>query len=122
MNEIYNIKELNQIDLFFGLFNSISDLVYLTKVEKGNELRYVLANKPARELWGAADEDLFGEPLKKIMAQEIYKTVEVNYFKAIKKKEPITYVEKVPVTEKLGDLNRKFAGYSFQWMEESSMF
>ncbi|WP_462408798.1 PAS domain-containing protein [Neobacillus sp. Marseille-QA0830] len=97
MTNTFISSELNQLDIFFKLFNMISDLVFLTKVEEDYEFSYVLANKPAKELWGLNDA-MMGTPLGGILPRDIYETIKANYIEALKKKEPITYVDKVEVT------------------------
>ena len=61
MGDHYNLEVLHNIDLFFQLFNNMSDLVYLTKVDNDDKFSYVLANKPAMEFSGLTAES-FGNP------------------------------------------------------------
>lgn len=90
----YNFEELNKIDLFFQLFNDMSDLVYLTKVEEDGRFSYVLANEPAKLFSGLTDKS-FGKPLKKVLSTEVFKIIEAKYKQAIAVREPITYEDKV---------------------------
>jgi diguanylate cyclase (GGDEF)-like protein/PAS domain S-box-containing protein len=80
--------------LFFKLFNNMSDLVFLTQVEDGDKFSYVLANKPAKDLWGLTEES-FGKRIEEVLPEEVFRVVESVYKEAVRQKEPITYVEKL---------------------------
>jgi diguanylate cyclase (GGDEF)-like protein/PAS domain S-box-containing protein len=96
MFDINNIEVLNNINLFFKFFNEMSDLVYLTKVEKGKKFRYVLANEPAMKLFGLT-VDSFGKTINELLPHDVFQLIESKYEEAIAKKEPITYEDKVEV-------------------------
>ncbi|WP_042454930.1 sensor domain-containing diguanylate cyclase [Neobacillus dielmonensis] len=95
MTNRIKFEGLNQLDIFLKLFNMISDLVFLTKVEN-HHFSYVLANKPAKQLWDL-DDNMFGTPLSELLPSYIYHTIEANYQEVLNKKQPVTYVDKVSV-------------------------
>lgn len=78
----YNLEELNKIDLFFQLFNDMSDLVYLTKVEKDGQFSYVLANKPAKIFSGLTDQS-FGKPIGEVLPEEAFRIIDTKYKQTI---------------------------------------
>jgi diguanylate cyclase (GGDEF)-like protein/PAS domain S-box-containing protein len=95
MIEKFNLEILNRIDLFFQLFNNMTDLVFLTKVENGT-YSYVLANKPAMALVGISDE-AFGKPINEVLPKKAYQLIESKYKEAMEKKKPIKYEDKITV-------------------------
>jgi diguanylate cyclase (GGDEF)-like protein/PAS domain S-box-containing protein len=100
---------LKHMELFFQVFNKMSDMVFLTEFVKEKEFRYVIANEPAKKFVGLTDES-FGKTIREIMPEEAYKLIEVQYIKAITKKEPIIYEEKVQVPTYLANLqNYKYS-------------
>lgn len=100
MQDLFKIKELNENNLFFKLFNDMSDLVYLTKVGKDNTLSYELANEPAMKLTGLT-MDSYGRPLQEVLPENLYKLIEGKYHEAMTKGEPITYEDKVEMPPNL---------------------
>ncbi|MFP5112202.1 diguanylate cyclase domain-containing protein [Bacillaceae bacterium C204] len=92
----YNLEVLNKIDLFFKLFNNMSDLVYLTKVENNGRFSYLLANEPA-QFFSGLTANSFDKPLEEVLPEEVFKIIEVKYKLAIAVKEPITYEDKIVV-------------------------
>ena len=59
MIEKFNLEMLNRLDLFFQLFNNITDLVFLAKVNSDKSFSYVLLNKPAKDIYGLTNEILW---------------------------------------------------------------
>jgi diguanylate cyclase (GGDEF)-like protein/PAS domain S-box-containing protein len=105
----YNLEVLNKIDLFFQLFNDMSDLVYLTKVEKDGQFSYVLANEPAKKFSGLTDLS-FGKPLAEVLPEEAFRIIDTKYKQAIATREPITYEDKIVVPlSHFKRLNYKYA-------------
>jgi len=98
-NDRYNIEILNRLDLFFQLFNNKKELVFLTKVDSETSFSYILANQPAKALYGISGR-AFGEPMETILLEEKYLKMVEKYNKAIKFKEPITYFEIPSTSEK----------------------
>ena len=92
----YNLEVLNKIDLFFQLFNDMSDLVYLTKMEKDGQFSYVLANEPAKKISRLTDQS-FDKPLGEVLPAEVFKIIEAKYKLAIEKGGPITYEDMIVV-------------------------
>lgn len=92
----YNLEVLNKIDLFFKLFNNMSDLVYLTKVGNNGRFSYVLANEPA-QFFSGLTANSFDKPLEEVLPEEVFKIIEVKYKLAIAMREPITYEDKIVV-------------------------
>lgn len=105
----YNFEVLNKIDLFFQLFNDMSDLVYLTKVENDGRFSYVLANEPA-QFFSGLTVNSFGKPLEKVLPEEVFKIIESKYKQAIATRGPITYEDKIVVPPSYSNMpNNKYA-------------
>ena len=118
MTEKFNINELNRMDLFFELFNNITDLVFLTKVMNDNSFSYVLANKPGKELWGLVESD-FGKPMHEVLPYEAYKVIEEKYKETMEKKEPITYDERIVLPPALSHLHKQYTPNQFVYWEST---
>jgi diguanylate cyclase (GGDEF)-like protein/PAS domain S-box-containing protein len=105
----YNLEVLNKIDLFFKLFNNMSDLVYLTKVENNGRFSYVVANEPA-QFFSGLTANSFDKPLEEVLPEEVFKIIEVKYKQAIAVREPITYEDKIVVPPSYSNRsNNKYA-------------
>jgi diguanylate cyclase (GGDEF)-like protein/PAS domain S-box-containing protein len=100
MIKSFNSEELKHIDPFIEIFNNMSELVFMTKVENGRDFHYVFANEPAKNFVGLTDES-FGKPISDFHSYEACKLIEANYLKAIVKKKAVTYEDKVIVTPNL---------------------
>jgi diguanylate cyclase (GGDEF)-like protein/PAS domain S-box-containing protein len=96
MLDINTIIELNRNNLLLKMFNEMSDLVYLTKVGNNNTFSYELANEPAMKFSGLTAES-FRKPLQEILPEGVCKVIEAKYHEAMKKREPITYEDKMEV-------------------------
>ncbi|MEH7076499.1 diguanylate cyclase domain-containing protein [Neobacillus drentensis] len=94
----YNLEVLNKIDLFFQLFDDMSDLVYLTKVEKDGQFSYVLANEPAKIFSGLTNQS-FNKPLGEVLPEVVFKIIETKYKQAIVERRPITYEDMIVVPQ-----------------------
>ncbi|MEH7154669.1 diguanylate cyclase domain-containing protein [Neobacillus drentensis] len=94
----YNLEVLNKIDLFFQLFDDMSDLVYLTKVEKDGQFSYVLANEPAKIFSGLTNQS-FNKPLGEVLPEVVFKIIETKYKQAIVERRPITYEDMIVVSQ-----------------------
>jgi diguanylate cyclase (GGDEF)-like protein/PAS domain S-box-containing protein len=118
MGDQYNIEVLNKIELFFQLFNDMSDLVYLTKVENDNKLSYVLANKPAMKFSGLTSES-FGKSINEVLPIEASQIIETKYREAIALKEPITYEDKIVLRPLVNIQNYKYAPNQIVYWEST---
>ncbi|MEH7115877.1 diguanylate cyclase [Neobacillus vireti] len=87
-----NLDFLNK-DLFFKLFNNMSDLVYLTKVEDEGQFSYVLANEPAKKFSGLTS-NAYGKPVKEVLPPEVYRVIEDKYLQVLATKKPVMYEDK----------------------------
>jgi hypothetical protein len=96
MNEKFNLEILNRPDLFYQLINNMTDLVFLTKVNRDKTLSYVLLNKPAKDLYGLTNES-YGKPIEKVLPKDAYDVVKSKYDEAMEKKKPIKYEDMVNV-------------------------
>lgn len=97
MVEKFNLEMLNRLDLFFQLFNNMTDLVYLTKVNSDKTFSYVLLNKPAKDLYGLTNES-FGKPIEVVLPINAYQIIKGKYEEAMEKKKPIVYEDRVSVS------------------------
>ncbi|MEH7179567.1 diguanylate cyclase domain-containing protein [Neobacillus vireti] len=103
MYEITNLEILNSHNLFFQLFNNMTDLVFLTKVNSDKSFSYVLLNKPAKDLYGLTNES-FGKPIEEVLPEKAYLIIKEKYREAMEKKKPIIYEDQV----KISTLPQKF--------------
>jgi diguanylate cyclase (GGDEF)-like protein/PAS domain S-box-containing protein len=97
MVEKFDIEMLNRLDLFFQLFNNMTDLVYLTKVNSDKTFSYVLLNKPAKDLYGLTNE-CFGKRIEEVLPKDAYQIIKGKYEEAMEKKQPIVYEDQVTVS------------------------
>ncbi|MEH7096110.1 sensor domain-containing protein [Neobacillus vireti] len=88
-----NLNFLNK-DLFFKLFNNMSDLVYLTSVEDNGQFSYVLANEPAKNFSGLTS-DCYGKSIKEVLQPEVYSVIEDKYLQVLATKKPVKYEDKI---------------------------
>ena len=95
MIEKFNLEILTSVDLFLQLFNNMTDLVFLTKVDNGT-FSYVLANKQAKVLIGI-NEEYYGKPINEVLPEKAYRLIERKYKEAMEKKKPIKYEDKIIV-------------------------
>ncbi|WP_179301774.1 PAS domain-containing protein [Neobacillus jeddahensis] len=117
--DLYNLEVLNKIALFFQLFNNMSDLVYLTKVDEDRQFSYILANEPATKFSGLTTQS-FGKPLSKVLPLGVYKKIEAKYLLALTTKEPITYEDKFIVPPTLSNLaEMKYAANQVVYWEST---
>ncbi|MDQ0233393.1 PAS domain S-box protein [Metabacillus malikii] len=86
--------QLKHIDLFFQIFNGMSDMVFLSEVEKIGEYRYILANRPAIELLGI-ESIPSGKLLHDVVPVDSYRLLNEKYIEAITLKQPVTYEDKI---------------------------
>jgi len=114
-----NLESLIKIDLFFQLFNGMSDLVYLTKVGKDGQFSYVLANEPAQYFSGLTSKS-FGKPLEEVLPEEVFHIIEEKYKQAITTKATITYEDRIVVPPSYSNrLNNKYAPGQFVYWEST---
>lgn len=92
------------MDLFFQVFNNMSDMVFLTEVVNENEFRYLLANDPAKKFVGLTDESI-GKPISEVLPCEAFALINAKYLEAMAKKEPILYEDKMLVPLCLANLH-----------------
>jgi hypothetical protein len=85
MVEIYSSEILNRPDLFYQLINNMTDLVFLTKVNRDKSLSYVVLNTPAKDLYGLTNES-FGRPIEDVLPKNAYHIVKSKYEEAMEKK------------------------------------
>jgi diguanylate cyclase (GGDEF)-like protein/PAS domain S-box-containing protein len=97
MVEIYSSEILNRPDLFYQLINNMTDLVFLTKVNRDKSLSYVVLNTPAKDLYGLTNES-FGRPIEDVLPKNAYHIVKSKYEEAMEKKKPIKYEDMVTVS------------------------
>jgi hypothetical protein len=81
MVEKYSLEILNRPDLFYQLINNMTDLVFLTKVNRDKSLSYVILNKPAKDLYGLTNES-FGKPIQEVLPKNAYQIVRSKYEEA----------------------------------------
>ncbi|WHY68132.1 diguanylate cyclase [Neobacillus sp. SuZ13] len=114
-----NLESLNKIDLFFQLFNDMSDLVYLTKVGKDGQFSYVLANEPAQNFSGLTSKS-FGKPIEEVLPEEVFHIIEEKYKQAITARESITYEDRIVVPPSYSNrLNNKYSPGQFVYWEST---
>lgn len=94
MIEKSKLETLNSLDLFLELFNNMTDLVFLTKVNSDQSFSYILLNKPAKDLYGLTNES-FGKPIEELLPKSAYQTIKRKYQEAMDRKKPIVYEDKV---------------------------
>ncbi|WP_160725418.1 sensor domain-containing protein [Bacillus sp. USDA818B3_A] len=87
-----NLDFLNK-DLFFKLFNNMSDLVYLTKVRDDSQFTYVLANEPAKK-FSRITSEAYGKPVSEVLPPEVYQVIKDKYFQVLSTKKPVKYEDK----------------------------
>ncbi len=92
----FNNEVLKNIDLFFNIFDNMSDMVFLTEVINGDQFRYVLANESAKKMVGLKN-DSFGKNIHEVLPEEAFKRIYIKYREAMVKKEPLTYEEKMVI-------------------------
>ncbi|MCM3443396.1 PAS domain S-box protein [Metabacillus halosaccharovorans] len=92
----FKIEALNHIDLFFNIFNNMSDMVFLTEVINEDQFHYVLANDSAKKRIGLTNES-FGKNIRDVLPAEVFDVVYSEYIEAVAKKKPITYEDKIVI-------------------------
>jgi diguanylate cyclase (GGDEF)-like protein/PAS domain S-box-containing protein len=97
MVEKINLEIINRPDLFYQLINNMTDLVYLTKVNRDKSLSYVVLNKPAKDLYGLTNE-AFGKPIQEVLPKNAYQIFKSKYEEAMEKRKPIKYEDMVSVS------------------------
>ena len=98
-----NLDFLNR-DLFFKLFNNMSDLVYLTKVEDDDQFIYILANEPAKS-FSRLTSHANGKPLREVLPPEVYTNIEEKYLQVLSTKKPVKYEDKIVLPTPLNHTN-----------------
>ena len=88
-----NLDIFNNIGLFLKFFNSISDMVYLIKVDGENCYSYMFANDPAKKYTGLTEES-FGKSIDEVLPTNAAELIKQKYGKAIQSKSSITYEDK----------------------------
>lgn len=83
-------------ELFYQIFNSMSDMVFLINVDQLNQYRYVFINEAANEKIGLT-VDAFGKLIRECLPEEVFSNIQVKYDEAIYNKKPVTYEEKVEI-------------------------
>ncbi|MEH7114107.1 PAS domain-containing protein [Neobacillus niacini] len=104
MIEKFNLEMLNRLDLFFQLFNNMTDLVFLAKVNSDKSFSYVLLNKPAKDIYGLTNES-FGKPIKEVLPENSYRIIKSKYQEAIEKRKPIIYEDMINVSTPPQNIN-----------------
>lgn len=92
----FNIELFKKFDIFIKIFNSISDMVYITKVEEDGHFSYLLANDAAKRFIGLTEES-FGKRLVEVMPKNAAQIISKKYQQAIEMKNEISYEEKMIV-------------------------
>ncbi|MBM6616649.1 sensor domain-containing protein [Bacillus suaedaesalsae] len=92
----FNIELFKKFDIFIKIFNSIYDMVYITKVEEDGHFSYLLANDAAKRFIGLTEES-FGKRLDEIMPKGAAQIISKKYQQAIEMKNEISYEEKMNV-------------------------
>lgn len=85
---------VNYIKLFFQIFNDMSDMVFLSKVEDSGDFTYIIINDTAIKYLGI-NSDYSGQSIKKVIPDDRWKLIYEKYTEAIEKNEPLTYTEKI---------------------------
>jgi diguanylate cyclase (GGDEF)-like protein/PAS domain S-box-containing protein len=88
------IISIDYITLFFQIFNNMSDMVFLSKVEDSGDFTYVIINERAKEYLGLTS-DYSGQQIKDVLPDERWKLIYEKYMEAIEVNGPITYTEKL---------------------------
>jgi diguanylate cyclase (GGDEF)-like protein/PAS domain S-box-containing protein len=111
-----NMDFLKNIDLFLKIFNNISDMVYLTKVEGEGQFSYLLANESAKRFVGLTEES-FGKQLEEILPKNVTELIIHKYEEAIRTKGLISYEEKMRLPSTIN--NEKYTPYQYVYWESN---
>ncbi|MBS4174143.1 PAS domain S-box protein [Bacillus sp. FJAT-49736] len=91
MNDVKKI-----FDLFLHIFNSMSDMLFITQIENNDDYRYLFINEAASSFTGLTS-DVYGKTMNEVLPSPMYSFIKEKYDEAIKKKSPLQYVEKFEI-------------------------
>jgi diguanylate cyclase (GGDEF)-like protein/PAS domain S-box-containing protein len=94
INLIPGLQSADYIRLFFQIFNNMSDMVFLSKVEDSGDFTYIIINDTAQKNLGINSE-YSGQSIKDILPDDRWKLIYEKYIEAIEKNESLTYKEKI---------------------------
>ncbi|NRD76831.1 diguanylate cyclase [Bacillus sp. BRMEA1] len=81
---------IQHIDSFFEVFDNISDLVYIMRVDEAGRFRYLFVNEPAKRM-AKLEDGAIGKTIEEVMPKESAEIINAQYHNAIKLKEYVTY-------------------------------
>jgi two-component system cell cycle sensor histidine kinase/response regulator CckA len=88
------VAELRQTrELLAIIFQNVSDLVFLIRVEPGPRFRYLAVNPVLLKSVGITEQEVVGKSVDDILPPEEVSAITENYTRALLAREPITYKE-----------------------------